>query len=92
MRLEETTCLLCGNPAQCATVDEGNRTYCECSNPRCGNYEVSRAAQKEIEGRDSMREELSEKAVQCKRSGEILRVAVGSDGNLMAACAAHPRQ
>ena len=91
MELEETTCRLCGSPANCAATDEGNRTYCECSSPRCGDYEISRAAGKTVEANEHVRQELSQQARDCKSKGEILRVAVGDDGNLMAACVAHPR-
>lgn len=91
MNSAEHSCILCGSDAAVSETDQGNRKYVQCSNPDCGNYEISRAAEKDVAENEHVRQRLSAKARSCRSGGEILRIAVGDDGNLMAACAAEPR-
>jgi hypothetical protein len=37
----DTNCFLCGKPAVRTDTDAGNRKRYRCSNPDCGDYEIS---------------------------------------------------
>lgn len=40
----QTHCFLCGAIARCRETDRGNRRYFRCTNPNCGEYEISHTA------------------------------------------------
>ena len=84
MNAENTTCILCGQPAKAKETDSGNRRYIVCSNAACGAYEITNRAARELGDNVERKNVLREMASRANDNGQILDISIASDGALQA--------
>lgn len=77
-----TSCLLCDQPATTRNTDHGNRMFVTCSNYKCGKYEISSCAYREIVEKPNRKAELRGLVCKADQANMILDISVGSDGVL----------
>ena len=80
----EARCFLCGHEAIYKETDYGNRRYYSCSNPICGEYEISRTAMHRLENAEEFKEEAIPKANKCRDTEEILEIIATSPTEITA--------
>ncbi len=84
MRTTNTTCVICDHPATATPTDHGNRNYIACSNEKCGDYEISNRASREVENNAERKSTLREMVCRANDSGKILDISIATDGLLQA--------
>lgn len=78
-----TTCFLCGAEATCTDTDAGNRKFYQCTNPQCGDYEISRAAMRRMENVTAHKQQAMEQARMCRGTDKFLEIIVGTDSEVV---------
>lgn len=76
----DLNCTLCGAPAKVEETDYGNRKYVACSNLQCGDYEISKRAERFLADHKGRKEQLREMVLRTNEHGEMLEIYVTSDG------------
>lgn len=80
----DTNCFLCGKPAVCTDTDHGNRKLYRCSNPNCGDYEISVTAMRRLENSAGHKEDLIQLVHSYNGSDKFAEVIVGPDNQVTA--------
>ena len=78
------SCFLCGFEALCEETDYSNRRFYICSNPICGEYEVSLIAMKRLQDAAEFKEKAIAKAHACVDTDNILEIATSSEKSVTA--------
>lgn len=80
-----TSCfLLCGLPAVCTDTDAGNRKLYRCSNPDCGEYEISVTAMRRLANSAGQKEDLMQLVHSYRGADKLVEVIVGPDNQVVA--------
>lgn len=79
------TCPFCGADAKTTAIDGGNRDVFLCTNPECGDSEITSIAMARIKDSSSLCTKYMEKANSCKAKNKVLEVTV-TNGNLQSVC------
>jgi ssDNA-binding Zn-finger/Zn-ribbon topoisomerase 1 len=80
----DMTCFLCGKPTVCTETDAGNRSFYRCSNPECGEYEISVAAMRRVESATGHKEQLMQYVCAYRDTDKFVEVIVGPDNQVVA--------
>ena len=80
MKDENTTCILCGQPAKEKETDSGNRRYIVCSAATCGDFEITNRAAQELGDNVERTNVLREMVSRANDNGQILDISIASDG------------
>ena len=81
-----SACFLCGQDAICSKTDFGNRRFYKCSNPDCGEYEISGTAIDRLKHAEEFKKNAMQKAKACRDTDEILEIPVTSTQVVTASC------
>jgi hypothetical protein len=73
-RRTKAPCFLCDSAAEYAETDCGNSRHYTCSNPGCGEYEISRTAMLLIATSKKFKSEAMARARECRDSDHILEI------------------
>jgi hypothetical protein len=84
MSMNNAPCVLCNAPARTEETDHGNRTYFACTNPRCGDYEISKRAARDLEDNADRKEALCERVSGANQQGQVVEIFIAADGALQA--------
>lgn len=76
--LFETHCFLCGASALCRDTDYGNRRYFRCTNPKCGEYEISHTAMGRLDTSPDFKTHASEAASRVQDRAKIYEITFDS--------------
>jgi hypothetical protein len=80
----DTNCFLCGKPAARADTDAGNRKLYRCSNPDCGDYEISVTAMRRLENSVGHKEDLMQLVRSHSGTDKLVEIIVGLDNHVVA--------
>lgn len=80
-------CVLCDHPARITDTDHGNRSYVACSSVKCGDYEISKRAAREIAVNAERKQALQQSVVRANVNGQVLEIVIGPDGQVQATSA-----
>ena len=80
----EAKCFLCGHNAVYKKTDYANRRFYQCTNPNCGEYEISCTAMHRLENANEFKEIAILKANKCRDTDEILEITVKEDNKITA--------
>jgi hypothetical protein len=80
MSAENTTCILCGQPAKANETDSGNCRYIVCSNATCGDFEITNRAARELQDNAERKNVLREMVSRANHNGQILDISIAPDG------------
>ena len=72
----EAQCFLCGSDAVYIETDYANRRFYSCTNPECGEYEISKTAMGKLEHAGEFKEKAMPKAKRCRDTDKILEIIV----------------
>ena len=78
-----TTCFLCGAEAACTDTDAGNRTFYQCTNPQCGDYEISRAAMRRMENAPAHKQQAIDQVHMYRGTDKFVEIVVGPDNQVV---------
>jgi hypothetical protein len=70
------SCFLCGEPAHSTPIDQGSRTYFECSSPECGDYEISWSAMERLSRNERFKLRAKQEANSCRGEGAYFEITV----------------
>ena len=76
--LFETHCFLCSAPARCRDTDRGSRRYFRCTNPTCGEYEISHTAMGRLDTSPDFKTHASHAASQVHDRDRIYEITFDS--------------
>lgn len=76
--LFETHCFLCGASARCRDTNYGNRLHFHCTNPKCGEYEISHTAMGRLDTSPDFKTHASEAASRVQDRDKIYEVTFDS--------------
>jgi len=82
----DDACFLCGQDSTYRHTDAANRRAYNCSNPDCGEYEISTRAMRRLENADDIKKEAMQKAKACRDTDMILVIEVSDDDALSIRC------
>ena len=78
----EAKCFLCGHNAVYNETDYANRRFYQCTNPSCGEYEISRTAMHRLKNSNEFKEIAIRKANKCLDTNEILEIIVDKNNRI----------
>jgi len=78
------SCFLCEFDSTYRRTDFGNRRAYKCSNPDCGEYEITNSAMERLAGADEFKEKAMQKAKACRDTEKILEIVVSSNQEVTA--------
>jgi hypothetical protein len=74
----ETHCFLCGSSARGRDTDQGKRRQFWCTNPKCGEYEISHAAMGRLDTSPDFKSHASEAASRVRDPDKIYEITFDS--------------
>ena len=80
----QDSCFLCGHDAVYEETDYSSRRFYQCSNPACGEYEISIIAMKRLQGASEFKEKAITKANKCVGTENILEITTSSESSVSA--------
>jgi predicted RNA-binding Zn-ribbon protein involved in translation (DUF1610 family) len=76
-------CFLCGAEAICTDTDAGNRKFFQCTNPECGDYEISRTAMRRMEDAPTHKQQAMRQAHMYRGTDKFVEIIVGPDSQVV---------
>lgn len=80
---ELSHCFLCGAEARSTDTDAGNRKFFLCTNPQCGDYEISTRAMRRMEDNHSHKQVAMVEAHAHRGSDLVVEICVGADNQVV---------
>jgi hypothetical protein len=84
MSMIDASYVLYKTPAKAEETDHGNRIRVACTNTKCGNYEISKRAARELGDNSERKEAIREMVSRANGKGQALEIFIVTDGALQA--------
>jgi hypothetical protein len=78
-----TTCFFCDAESTCTDTDAGNRKFFQCTNPQCGDYEISLRAMRRMEDAPTHKRQAMEQAQMYRGTDKFVEFVVGPDNQVV---------
>lgn len=82
----QVSCMLCGGEARTKETDHGNSSIFLCSNPECGDTNITYSIQEKLKYNTDLKTLLKNEAKKCKLEDGILEVGTDSNKNIHSNC------